>query len=386
MARSLLPALLSLQVTMLVFAPTGRAGDRIFVAKDAFLFGDPDQRTASVRLADMDGDGDQDILVANGRHWREQNQIVLNSGGGNFSAPAPLGTDSTASYATEPADLDGDGDLDIAVGNDRDHCVLLMNDGHGNYSAPRTFGTPTSVRSLLVTDIDQDGDPDILMTCRRRPNRIFFNNGRGEFQRSTTFGKLDDSTIDVAVTDWNRDGHIDLVLANRDNQQNAILLNNGQSGFTQAIPFGTDQQQTRAVAVGDFNQDGRPDLVVANIGRRNEIYYASKTKPGTVSHSQPFGRPDGRSYALELADLDNDRDLDIVVGNTGQPNVAYFNDGAGKFRAAAFGQPTAATYGLDTADVDGDHFVDIVVANSGAQNAVYFNRPVENNSRTTGST
>ena len=90
--------------------------------------------TASVSLADVDGDGDLDILFAEGRHWPQQNRIFLNNGEGVFNTIRHLGSELATSYAVRPADFDGDGDLDVVVGNDRVPNPVFWNDGRGLYS------------------------------------------------------------------------------------------------------------------------------------------------------------------------------------------------------------------------------------------------------------
>ena len=71
--------------------------------------------TASTSVGDLDNDGDLDIIVANGRHWSEFNQIFLNDGNGFFRRSRILGDEANTSYMALPADIDNDGDLDIVA-------------------------------------------------------------------------------------------------------------------------------------------------------------------------------------------------------------------------------------------------------------------------------
>ena len=127
------------------------------------ILGTYKERTASVAIGDIDGDGDIDIIIANGRHWPGQNRIFINDGRGIFTVEKNLGNQRSTSYAAELADFDNDGDLDIAVGNDMAPNYIYKNDGKGNFSRSSSFGieyAPT--RNLTLADIDQDGDIDIL--------------------------------------------------------------------------------------------------------------------------------------------------------------------------------------------------------------------------------
>ena len=71
--------------------------------------------TASASSGDIDGDGDLDIIVANGRHWSQQNQIFYNDGKGFFRRSMTLGSEQNTTYQVPLADIDNDGDLDILL-------------------------------------------------------------------------------------------------------------------------------------------------------------------------------------------------------------------------------------------------------------------------------
>ena len=335
--------------------------------------GTESNRSASIRMGDIDGDGDLDVVVANGRHWPQQNYLFVNQGSAEFSVMRPLGKDRATTYASELADFDGDGDLDIATGNDMAQGEIFLNDGSGKFNFHCNFGEVSSLRSLTTADIDNDGDIDILSTCRGRPNRIYLNDGTAKFETSIGFGNKNDATIDVAVADVNKDGHVDLLQANRDQRASCWLLNDGQNQFSTSLPFGPAEARSRAVAVGDLNGDGHLDWVVGNINQPNAIYLGDGT--GSTSETFQFGAANSQTYAIAMEDLNNDGKLDIVTGNVRGANAVFFNEGDGKsFRKEQFGNTQHATYGLCAGDLNNDGKVDIAVANSDAINSIFLNR------------
>ena len=382
--------LLFLAISTLLAHPVGAAslaGQQERTFRPLRSLGSDSELTASISLGDVDGDGDLDAVVANGRHWPGQNRVYINDGRAAFTLARPLGDELAGSYAVPLADFDGDGDLDVSVGNDRTRNLVFLNDGTGRFGPGAAFGTPSSTRSLTLADLDGDGHTDILVVNRGRQNFIFHGDGAGAFGEGVPFGTGDDSTIEVAAADLDADGDLDLVLANRDGGANAVHWNDGGS-FARRTGYGTGRDETRGVAVGDVDGDGHPDIVTANIGEPNAVYFGDGA--GGFGRSLVFGRDDDQSYAGRLADLDLDGDLDVVVANVGGRNAVYFNrsggsdggrgfgDAAGGASAAAFrefrfGCEDCATYGVAVGDLNGDGFPEIVTANSGAPNGVFGN-------------
>ncbi len=137
--------------------------ERVFVGGERTSLGTEVFRSASIRTGDLNGDQQLDLVVANGRHWPEQDYIFLNQGKAKFSIMRPLGTDRTTTYACEVGDLDGDGDLDIVSGNDLALGRIFLNDGSARFTEHGTFGEISSVRSVTLADVDEDRD---LIFCR----------------------------------------------------------------------------------------------------------------------------------------------------------------------------------------------------------------------------
>ena len=184
--------------------------------------------TSSIGLGDLDQDGDLDLVVANGRHWAEQNLIYFNDSKGFFRRSKSLGGESNTSYQVPVVDIDNDGDLDILVANDRILNQVFKNDGNGNLVFSQYFGKQESnTRGLCAADLNGDGFIDVAVANRKSQNFIYFNNGKGVFNKGLPFGSKEEATIKIASGDMNGDNNIDLVLANRNGQENRIYFGRG---------------------------------------------------------------------------------------------------------------------------------------------------------------
>ena len=174
-------------------------------------------------------------------------------------------------------------------------------------------------------------------------------------------------TAAVVVGDVDVDGDLDLVVGNVGQDQ--LYLNNGSGTFTDAtaarMPVANDN--TRALALGDVDGDGDLDLVVGNGtyagGQQNRLYLNNGSGTFTDATAARMPVDNDRTLALALGDVDGDGDLDLVVGNYGQQNRLYLNNGSGTFTdATAARMPVAIdiTTSLALGDVDGDVDLDIV--------------------------
>ena len=333
----------------------------------------PAELTASVEINDLDGDGDLDVLVANGRHWGGPNRAYFNNGKGAFSQMIPFGTGKDRSYAARTIDYNDDGLMDIAVANDKEQSRVYLKNAQGDYVPGPAIGPESqNTRNLFVSDMDGDKRPDILVANRRAANFIYYNLQKADMLEGALLGSGDDSTICIAIADLNGDGKPDAVLANRDGQPNAIYLNAAGKKFGKAITYGTGKDNTRSVALADMNGDGFLDLIAANVGQPNRVFF--NDGKGGFAKSTAFGGAQDPSYSVATADLDQDGDMDIVIGNAGQRNVIYFNELKGtKYRSLSFGEAASRTYCVDLGDLNGDQYPDIVTGNSGTHNFVYLN-------------
>lgn len=119
------------------------AAETSFHNYDGFLsIGTQSNRSASIALHDIDKDGDLDALVANGRHWAEQNYIYFNDGRSGFKTGRRVGEWLDSSYGIASGDLDGDGLNDLAVVNDKTPNRIYLGTVDGGFTESVTFGNP----------------------------------------------------------------------------------------------------------------------------------------------------------------------------------------------------------------------------------------------------
>jgi hypothetical protein len=339
------------------------------------------ETSASVSLGDVDGNGTLDVVLAKGRHWPLVDKVLRNDGKGNFTVEL-LAETPDRTYSAALADLDGDGDLDMVVSNDKpDQKLIYRNDGAGKFRVVGTFGSPDwSTRYVTVADVNGDRRPDLLVANRSsnpanpRPSFVCLNDRAGSFPACVPLA-TQSATIIVA-SDLDGDGRVDLFVPHRDGGQNLIFWNDGSGSFTEGTAIGPSASQIRAAAAADINGDGAVDLLVGD-EKRGLFLYAGTGKR-TFGEPVALGGATGSPYSIGIADMDRDGRLDVVIGRQEAVGSVLLNRGGGRmprFTDIPWGDGKGSVYGLAVGDLDGDGWPDIAAARSEAPNGVWFSGP-----------
>jgi hypothetical protein len=346
-------------------------------------------KTQDGGVGDVDGDGDLDLLVPG--YAIHPNRLYLNAGNGRFEAAPEDRLPAVGGHCVniELGDLDGDGDLDAVVARDGqiegEPNLLWLNDGSGRFTDATAERLPAAAgfsEDVDLIDIDLDGDLDLAFANlgAGEQNRIYINDGAGVLQDATSQWLPADlqPSYDVEFGDLNGDGRPDLVVGNY-GTANQVFLQTAESRLVllaDALPAG--QENTTDLDLGDVDGDGDLDLVVANFSQANQVWL--NQGDGRFVAAEDSGLEDAAelSQDIDLADLDGDGDLDLVVANLGETrNRLYLGDGRGHFRDVTellLPDVARTSYDVDIADFDEDGRLDLFFSNSagdGQQNSLY---------------
>jgi enediyne biosynthesis protein E4 len=341
----------------------------------------PETMGAGVAFVDVDGDGDQDLVFANGTDWPERKRgahtpaLYRNRGDGTFEdATRGSGLDvEMYGMGVAAADVDNDGDPDLYLsGLGADH--LLRNDGRGRFTDATAAGgvsDPDFSTSAAFLDYDKDGDADLYVGnyvkwtaatdirctldgrtksyCTPQPypgssSRLYRNDGSGRFSEVTAAAGLADpngKALGVAVLDYDRDGWPDLAVAH-DTQPNRLYRNKGDGAFEErglsaGIAFDENGRARGAMGIdaADYDGSGYPSLVIGNFSNEMKSLYHNEGKGFFLDSSAASGL--GRASLLTLAfgafffdyDLDGRPDIFLANGHVEndvqrvQENVSY---------------------------------------------------------------
>ncbi len=271
------------------------------------------------------------------------------------------------------ADFDGDGDLDILIASEYRPNILLINDGAGRFTdgSDRIPQVKRDSEDVAIADFDQDGDLDaVIVTEDDKVNEYYRNTGTGRFEDAGKDLPVEGVTNGVIAGDVDGDGDVDLVLAN--NGQNVLVLNDGAGRFTDvtATHLPAVEDVTQDAALGDVDGDGDLDLLFGNEGPNRLLINDGAGRFADKAGALPERSQESRE--ADFGDVDGDGDLDILEGNvsffmqdTARTNRLLINNGRGKFEDGGDRLPADEDNSAeaDLLDVDGDGDLDIVTTN-----------------------
>jgi hypothetical protein len=248
--------------------------------------------------------------------------ILSNNGSGQLSLVHTY-TLQQRSYAITTADLNGDGNLDLAVigidpsSQDWSYSVLLGN-GDGSFQSPVFYpqGIAASNVSIMAADFNNDHKTDLAVALGPDSGSlaILMGNGDGTFAPPVSY--FDAGFSPLLVADLNGDGKLDVAAGgwnqSINNSQTSILYGDGDGTF-QAVVFPASLNGFAALFTGDLNNDGKPDLMSSN-------QVALNNGDGTFTQLNPLSSVSvlgGNGTVMGLADLNGDGRTDLVVSSSG---------------------------------------------------------------------
>jgi hypothetical protein len=278
--------------------------------------------------------------------------------------------------STALADLDNDGDLDIISAGPA--VRMLRNDRTRFVDITRTSGIPaalTGVSGVAAADFNNDTRPDLLLLSTSGP-RLFAQAQDGAFREiagpafpgggqgpSTRFARSGQGLRAAAFVDIDHDGDLDIMVGGGTNTESHLLRNNGNGSFADITAAAGLQGVTAPLAIAPTDYDNRRDIDLLTVaaGSRPKLFRNLRT--GSFSDvAAAAGLPGTGAYtSLALGDVNKDGFVDAFFGLESAPGIWALSDGRGNFRTEAALPPTRGARAAQIFDYDNDGLLDLLV-------------------------
>jgi hypothetical protein len=337
-------------------------------------------------ILDLDRDGMKDVVVCDAK----LNQIcwIRNTSPGQFQE-LHIGSEIRGPAHASPCDIDMDGDLDLLIAkmgmvfpnNDRIGAVVVLeNDGAEHFTNRTLVEKVARVTDVQCGDLDGDGDMDLAVGQFGYDDgeiRWMENKGNWDFD-SHMLLKLS-GTIHTPLADMDGDGDLDIVaLVSQEWEEIYVFENNCEGRFDTRLIYGSTNEDfgSSGISLVDLDQDRDPDILYTNGDAFDYIPPGPRpwhgvqwleNKGGLEFTYHRIGDFPG-AYSANAVDVDRDGDLDVIVvscfndwDKRSAASIMWFeNDGQMGFVSHHLVSDPTHLLVLDSADMDGDGWVDIV--------------------------
>jgi len=329
---------------------------------------DPD----SVFAADLDGDGDLDVLAAS-YAWDRISWYENTDGAGTFGPQQVITTLIDRGNTAIAADVDRDGDLDVLSASFRDDKIAWYEntDGEGAFGPQQRingFNEGKQVSSVFAGDIDGDGDVDVFSTSINNDEVSWYENtdGAGTFGAQQIITREANGAYWVIGADLDRDGDLDAVSASFWDDKIAWYENmDGVGTFGAQRVISTLAGGAIRVFAADLDGDGDLDVLSASSSNNKIAWYENTDGDGTFGDERLITNSADGAFWVHAADFDADGDLDVLSASTGDDRVIWYENTDGE---GTFGLPRVITDAADAArsvhaaDINGDGRIDALSA------------------------
>ena len=333
--------------------------------------------------ADLDGDGDKDILSAS--HWDDKIAWYENKDGqGDFYNTQKIISETINGAGSVLAvDVDGDGDNDVIATSSLDYDVVWFEntDGLGTFGQAQFIDDDLySVSKVFASDIDNDGDIDIF--CLARGKVFWFENidGLGTFGLAQQIDSIGNNThYSMDFGDLDGDGDLDFSVAS--SYRLIYFLNlDGQGTFGARQEIEDYLYDAESTKIADIDGDGDNDILFT--GDKTDSDYVGWSEnldgAGTFSDIQLITTIINNPKDISVFDMDNDGDLDVVSAAQGNGGVIawYENtDGLGDFENTQQVISTSlnSPFDLFVTDINQDNSLDLISISNFGNRIFWYN-------------